>query len=176
MRVLFVEDHVALSEAISTGLRSAGFAVDPALSLAEARDSLEVTTYDLVIIDLGLPDGDGFDLLADLQRFQVPAIVMTARGALGDRIDGLGRGADDYLVKPVEMPELVARCRAVLRRPGKRSNPVIELGDLQLDTTLKKSLATEPGSTWATRNQCARRSDAATQQGSSPRCADGNAL
>ncbi len=138
MRVLFVEDHVALSEAISTGLRSAGFAVDRARSLGEARESLEVTTYDLVIIDLGLPDGDGSDLLADLQRFHVPAIVMTARGALGDRIDGLGRGADDYVVKPVEIPELVARCRAVLRRPGKRLSPVIELGDLQLDTTLRE--------------------------------------
>jgi DNA-binding response OmpR family regulator len=138
MRLLLVEDHVPLSEAISTGLRRAGFAVDAAHCLADAREALDVTAYDLVILDLGLPDGNGFDILAELQQSRAPVIVMTARGALGDRVEGLGRGADDYIVKPVEIPELVARCRAVLRRPGNRASPLIEAGDLQLDTTLRE--------------------------------------
>jgi two-component system OmpR family response regulator len=114
MRTLLVEDHPALAEAIAGGLARAGFAVDVGGSVAEAREAVDFATYDLTILDLGLPDGSGLDLLKEWQVLGAfPTIIMTARGALGDRIAGLDSGADDYIVKPVEIPELVARCRAV---------------------------------------------------------------
>lgn len=140
MRTLLVEDHSALAEAIAEGLARAGFAVDVAGSKAEAREAVDATQYDLTILDLGLPDGSGLDLLEEwrsLGRF--PTIIMTARGALGDRIAGLDSGADDYIVKPVEVPELVARCRAILRRPGHRTSVVLTAGDLRLDTTSRQA-------------------------------------
>lgn len=140
MRVLFVEDHEALSEAIGGALRRAGFAVDDARSLLEAREALALAPYDLVLLDIGLPDGSGTALISDLRdRYATPVIVLTARGGLGDRIEGLNSGADDYVVKPVETPELVARCRAVLRRPGSRTSSVLTAGDLVLDTVHREA-------------------------------------
>ncbi len=136
MRTLLVEDHATLSELIAGGLRRSGFAVDVAASVAEAREAVALGDYSLAILDLGLPDGSGIDLLADWRASTVfPVIVLTARGALGDKIEGLDRGADDYIVKPVEIPELVARCRAVLRRPGNRESRVLSAGKVGLDTS-----------------------------------------
>ena len=135
MRVLLVEDHPPLAEAVCDALRRAGFAVDHAGTAADARDMAALADYGLILLDLGLPDGDGTTLLPVLRGGgRVPVIVLTARDQLADRIAGLDGGADDYVVKPVEMPELVARCRAILRRPGDRSGSTLTLGPLALDT------------------------------------------
>ncbi|MEM9011408.1 MAG: response regulator transcription factor [Pseudomonadota bacterium] len=136
MRTLLVEDHPSLAEAIAGGLGRAGFAVDVAGTVAEASEAVGLAQYDLAILDLGLPDGNGLDLLQEWQALgRFPTIIMTARGALGDRIAGLDSGADDYIVKPVEIPELVARCRAILRRPGNRESVTLTAGCLSLDTS-----------------------------------------
>lgn len=136
MRTLLVEDHPPLAEAIVGGLRRAGFAVDVAGTVKQAHEAFAFNEYDLAILDLGLPDGSGLELLENWRaKGSVPIIIMTARGALGDRIAGLDSGADDYVVKPVEVPELIARCRAVLRRPGNRESVVLTAGKLRLDTS-----------------------------------------
>jgi len=144
MRLLLVEDHPSLAEGLSDALGRAGFAVDHAATLAKARALAANADYDLLLLDLGLPDGDGLDLLAELRREQaVPAIILTARETLNDRLAGLDGGADDYVVKPVEMPELVARCRAVLRRPGGRLGTVLAVGDLRLDSVQRRATVGE---------------------------------
>ena len=135
MKLLLVEDHPSLAEAFQDGLSRAGFAVDHAGSIARARQFVERSADDLALLDLGLPEGSGLELLEEWRSAgTMPVIVLTARGGLGDRVDGLNKGADDYLAKPVEMPELVARCRAVLRRPGNRASRFLETGALQLNT------------------------------------------
>jgi two-component system OmpR family response regulator len=140
MRLLLVEDHADLSAVIADGLRRAGFVVDIAESVLEAREAVALADYALAILDLGLPDGSGLDLMADWRRAtRFPVIMLTARGALGDRISGLEGGADDYIVKPVELPELVARCRAVLRRPGNRESGDLAAGAIRLDTTNREA-------------------------------------
>jgi two-component system OmpR family response regulator len=140
MRLLLVEDHASLAEAFDHGLTRAGFAVDCAGSVREGRDFFERAEYDLALLDLGLPDGSGLDLLEEWRSASgMPVIVLTARGALGDRVDGLNCGADDYLVKPIEIPELVARCRAVLRRPGSRLSLILKAGNLDLDTVHRQA-------------------------------------
>ena len=139
LRLLLVEDHAPLAEALSDGLRRAGFAVDHAADAAEARALAALGGHDLALLDLGLPDGDGLTLLAEWRRREMPVIVLTARGGLDDRLAGLDGGADDYVVKPVETAELVARCRAVLRRPGGRLGAVLAAGALQLDTTMRET-------------------------------------
>lgn len=138
MRILLVEDHPPLADAVCDALRRVGFAVDHAASAAEARELASLAGHALILLDLGLPDGDGLRLLPQLrQGGRVPVIVLTARDQLADRLAGLDSGADDYIVKPVEMPELVARCRAVLRRPGDRSDTVLRIGPLALDTVAR---------------------------------------
>jgi two-component system OmpR family response regulator len=138
LRVLLVEDHPPLAEAVCDALRRAGFAVDHAGTAADARDLSGISDYALVLLDLGLPDGDGLRLLPMLrQGGRVPVIVLTARDQLADRLAGLDGGADDYVVKPVEMPELVARARAVLRRLGDRSDTILRLGPLALDSAAR---------------------------------------
>ncbi|MGP9819807.1 response regulator transcription factor [Salinarimonas sp. NSM] len=138
MRILLVEDHPPLAEAVADALRRAGFAVDHARTAADARALAAEAPYALALLDLGLPDGDGIALLPALRAGgRVPVIVLTARDALADRLAGLDGGADDYVVKPVEMPELVARCRAVLRRPGDRSDTVLRVGPIALDTVMR---------------------------------------
>jgi two-component system OmpR family response regulator len=140
LRLLLVEDHAPLAEALSDGLRRAGFAVDHAADAAAARELAALGGHDLALLDLGLPDGDGLTLLAESRwRREMPVIVLTARGGLDDRLAGLDGGADDYVVKPVETAELVARCRAVLRRPGGRLGAVLSAGALRLDTTARET-------------------------------------
>lgn len=146
MRVLLIEDHPPLAEAVKGALARAGFAVDRAKSVAEARETVALADYDLALLDLGLPDGDGLTLLPVLrQGGKLPVIVLTARDQLSDRLSGLDGGADDYVVKPVDMPELVARCRAVLRRPGGRSGTVLTHGDLTLDTASRSVMVAGAG-------------------------------
>src|SRR5262249_47815300 len=120
MRILVIEDEARITEILQEALRCAGFTVDLARRCDEARDALSLTAYDAAVLDLGLPDGDGRTLLADLQssRNKVPVLVLTARDAVQDRVAGLDAGADDYLVKPFATTEVIARVRALLRRPG----------------------------------------------------------
>ncbi|MDE8654227.1 winged helix-turn-helix domain-containing protein [Novosphingobium album (ex Liu et al. 2023)] len=136
MRLLVVEDNDRMAALIADGLQRRGFVCDVALNLAQADDAMAGAQYDAIVLDLGLPDGDGIDWLADHRKYHQmpPAIIQTARGALEDRITGLDAGADDYVVKPVEVDELAARIRALLRRPGVRTQPIIEVGTLRFDT------------------------------------------
>ncbi|HAI59075.1 MAG TPA: DNA-binding response regulator [Xanthomonadaceae bacterium] len=136
MRVLLVEDHRPLAEAVGDALTRAGFTIDHAGTAREAKAMATSADYGLVLLDLGLPDGDGLRLLPTLRDGgRVPVIVLTAREALEDRLAGLDGGADDYILKPVEMSELAARCRAVLRRPGDRTATVLRVGPIAFDTS-----------------------------------------
>lgn len=136
MRLLVIEDEPELGTLLRGALERGGFAVDLAASLAEARDYLAVVTYDAAILDLSLPDGDGITLLRGIRRdgASLPILILTARDGPEDRVLGLDSGADDYLVKPFHMPELVARIRALLRRPNAALGITLTLGNLTLDT------------------------------------------
>lgn len=135
MRLLLVEDNVRLAEMVAQGLGREGFVVDQRDTLEGAGEALDAGPYDLVLLDLGMPDGDGVAFLRQRRRsgLKSPVLVLTARGGLGDRVQGLDAGADDYLVKPFELAELAARCRALLRRPGAALGSTLEFGDLVLD-------------------------------------------
>ncbi|WP_107654338.1 response regulator transcription factor [Nocardia suismassiliense] len=135
MRVLVVEDDEGLGNEVAAGLRSAGFAVDLAHHLADADLKISINTYDVLIVDRGLPDGDGLQLVA-VQRAagqRVPVLMLTARDGLADRIAGFEHGADDYLVKPFAMPELAARVRALSRRREHPAPARLVLGDIDID-------------------------------------------
>lgn len=136
MRVLVVEDEVDLADAVARGLRNEGYAVDVAYEGLEALEKAAVNDYDLVCLDLNLPGADGLDVCRRLKATEDgPRVLMlTARDSLEDRVTGLDHGADDYLVKPFEFPELTARVRALLRRDGGRSGAVLKVGGLVLDT------------------------------------------
>jgi two-component system response regulator QseB len=139
MRVLVIEDNVRLAELTVSGLERRGFACDVAVCLSDADSALDGAVYDAIVLDLGLPDGDGVAWLTNRRQYRQmpPAIIQTARGALEDRVTGLDAGADDYVVKPVEIDELAARIRALLRRPGPRVQTVLEAGNLQFDTAAR---------------------------------------
>lgn len=135
MRLLLVEDDPDLSEALVANLARDGFAVDLVADLASAEEALATGVHDLLLLDLGLPDGDGVTLLRTLRRRRsaLPILILTARDAIEDRVEGLEAGADDYLVKPFAHAELVARIRAVLRRPGRDLGAAIEVGRLRFE-------------------------------------------
>ena len=135
MRVLLVEDDAALSDAVCGYLRAKAFVVDAAPSLAQASAALHGARYAAVLLDLHLPDGDGLALLPQVRALKERpiVIVLTARDQISDRIHGLDAGADDYLVKPYDPGELLARLRAVERRRSAAHAPVLVLGDLQID-------------------------------------------
>lgn len=137
MRLLIVEDHERLAELLAKGLSRAGWSSDRVASLEEARAACRTTRYDAVLLDRGLPDGDGLELIRDLRnRVTMPLIlVMTARGTVPERIEGLNFGADDYLVKPVALGELVARLNAALRRSSATGAAPLCCGRLELDPT-----------------------------------------
>jgi DNA-binding response OmpR family regulator len=139
MRLLLVEDHPALRVTLAEALERAGYSVDPVGTAGAAEELAGLTLYDLIILDLGLPDADGASILQRLRRGgAVPIIVLTARDGVDDRVASLDAGADDYVVKPVDVQELTARCRAVLRRPGGRLGAVLRVGDLELDTVTRE--------------------------------------
>jgi len=132
MRALLVEDQAELSALVAANLRRSGFAVDQEGLLEEAEGALAATRYDIVLLDLRLPDGDGFSLIRGLRARKdfTPIIVLTARDRLNDRVQGLNLGADDYLVKPFAHEELLARVQAVLRRPKQVREPETSLANL----------------------------------------------
>lgn len=137
MRLLLVEDEHRLAVRLARGLREEGFAVDTAATIALARERVVETDYDLVLLDLKLPDGSGLDLLAEWRADGVaaPILVLTARDLLADKVTGLDAGADDYLTKPFSFEELLARIRALLRRRPAPPQDVIEIGTLRIDRT-----------------------------------------
>ncbi len=139
MRILVVDDEEELADAVAGSLRREGYAVDVANAGQEALDRLLVTEYDLVVLDLGLPDVDGLDVCRTIRTDPSfdPAtriLMLTARDSVADRVRGLDDGADDYLVKPFALPELSARVRTVLRRETSGGDALIVTGDLALDT------------------------------------------
>jgi two-component system copper resistance phosphate regulon response regulator CusR len=134
MRILVVEDEKRIADFLSRGLESAGYAVDLAADGQRALDLVHHTEYDLVILDLGLPDIDGLQVLAKIRnrKSSPPVLILSARDAVEDRVKGLEVGADDYLVKPFAFVELLARVRALLRR-GQPTPERLQVGDLVLD-------------------------------------------
>jgi DNA-binding response OmpR family regulator len=139
MRLLAVEDEPILSKLLKDNLTREGFAVDVATDIADAQAHLETIRYDLVLLDLRLPDGDGLHLLPIIRaKAQLPVIAITARDSLDDRVRGLNAGADDYLVKPFALDELVARIHAVLRRPAAALDVIAQFGDLELNFATKE--------------------------------------
>jgi DNA-binding response OmpR family regulator len=141
MRLLIVEDEPTLGGLLRRNLTARGFAVDLAPDKAQAMEFLDLETYDVVLLDRGLRDGDGLSLVAQIRARESDTAILflTARDAPSDRIAGLDAGADDYIVKPFDMDELVARLRAVLRRPGKRVPPVLEAGNLKFDVGQRRA-------------------------------------
>ena len=142
MRILVVEDSEALRHLIVTHLRERGFAADPAEDGRVALTAASAASYDAMILDLGLPDGDGLDLMRALRAgpgADLRILILTARDGVSARVAGLDGGADDYIVKPVDIAELDARLRAVLRRPGTRARPVHLYEDLSFDTNSREA-------------------------------------
>ncbi|BDX07066.1 response regulator [Planctobacterium marinum] len=135
MRILIVEDDSIIGDGLVMGLQMDEYAVDWVENLKTANAALATNNYDLMILDLGLPDGSGLDILRKLRREKssLPVIILTAYDELSDKIKGLDAGADDYLVKPFDLDELRARVRALHRRALGRSTPVIEAGDIVMD-------------------------------------------
>jgi DNA-binding response OmpR family regulator len=133
-RILLVEDHERLARLISHGLGAAGIAVDTVPRIDAAWSALQQVPYGALVLDRGLPDGDGLALLKRLRdaELSTPCLVLSARDALNDRVEGLDAGADDYLPKPFAMDELVARVRALLRRPAESRSIEPAHGDLQI--------------------------------------------
>ena len=135
MRILLVEDDNILGAAVRDHIRADGHSPDWATRLDEAGAHLAAVPYDLILLDLMLPDGRGIPFLRDLRRRGdvTPVIILTALDQISDRIEGLNAGADDYLTKPFDLAELSARVAAVARRYAGNPNPLIELGDMQID-------------------------------------------
>jgi DNA-binding response OmpR family regulator len=139
MRLLLVEDDVMVASGIKLGLADAGYAVDWVGSAERALDVTLRETFDVAIIDLGLPGMSGLALTQRLRKdgHAMPVLILTARDALHDRVQGLDIGADDYMVKPFELPELLARLRALLRRSQAATSSILSFGPLELDTATR---------------------------------------
>jgi len=142
MRLLLAEDDPMIGQAVRAGLQQQGFAVDWVQDGSAAEHALDAGTYDLCLLDLGLPRKEGLRVLKDLRQrgSALPVVIMTARDAISDRVEGLDAGADDYVVKPFELSELAARIRAVLRRQEGRASPVIEHLGVRLNTATHEVL------------------------------------
>lgn len=140
MRILLVEDTPRLAELVGQGLRDGGFAVDAFSTVGDAEAAWSSVQYQAVILDLGLPDGDGLELLkrARARGQGEPVLILTARDGVEDRVRGLNGGADDYLLKPFAMEELLARVRALLRRPGASLGVALSCGRVSLDTVSRE--------------------------------------
>ena len=135
MRLLVVEDNLDLAELLTSALQRNGYSADVMTSAANAEEAVASASYAAAILDLGLPDEDGLSLLRRLRKSgaSLPVLILTARGSVADRVDGLRAGADDYLTKPFAVEELVARLQALLRRPGEILGESLQVGRLSLD-------------------------------------------
>jgi two-component system, OmpR family, response regulator len=142
MRVLLIEDDRMVGAAVAQALKDAAYAVDWVTDGESALEAAELESYDVALLDLGLPERDGREVLRRLRSIgrTLPVIIVTARDGLDDRIDGLDLGADDYLVKPFEIRELLARMRAILRRPGSGSPRLLSNGVISLDPATREVL------------------------------------
>ena len=140
MRILLIEDHSRLADSITKGLAGLGFGVDAFHTAGDGLNAFKSIAYDAVILDLGLPDRDGLDVLGELKQgtLSAPILILTARDGIDARVTGLDAGADDYVVKPFAMTELAARLRALLRRPGHALGGVLVIGNLQLQTVSRQ--------------------------------------
>lgn len=142
MRILLVEDNERLAELVGQGLKAGGFAVDTFQTLADADAVLDSMVYQAAVLDLGLPDGDGLELVKHIRQRGdgLPILILTARDGVEDRVKGLNAGADDYVLKPFAMEELLARIRALMRRPGQALSARLICGSLTLDTNSREVL------------------------------------
>jgi DNA-binding response OmpR family regulator len=141
MRLLVVEDNQQLAEVLTKGLQAAGYETDRLDTCAEARAALTTTRYAALILDLGLPDGDGLSILREIRHHKdpLPVLVLTARSGVHDRVNGLRSGADDYVVKPFDFEELLARLEALLRRPGQLLGSSLQVGNVAFDTESRQA-------------------------------------
>jgi DNA-binding response OmpR family regulator len=141
MRLAVVEDNPELARLLIQGLKAEGYETDLMTTAAEARAAVTTTRYAALILDLGLPDGDGLSILREIRQGKdpLPVLVLTARGGLHDRVSGLRSGADDYLVKPFALEELVARLEALLRRPGQLLGRSLQVANLVFDTESRQA-------------------------------------
>jgi DNA-binding response OmpR family regulator len=142
MRILVVEDDAIVADALKRGLQDAGFAVDQVGSAEHALAAIGQENFDLAVVDIGLPGVDGLELTRRLRRegHALPILILTARDSLEDRVDGLELGADDYLTKPFDLPEVVARCRALIRRSKAAVATEFVHGNLTVDLRRHKAL------------------------------------
>jgi two-component system response regulator QseB len=140
VRALLVEDDAMIGKAVTEVMQSEGYAVDWVRDGVEAQMALMHDVYDVALLDLGLPRKDGLEVLKHLRRakLELPVLIITARDAVADRVAGLDAGADDYLVKPFDLEELLARTRAVIRRRAGRASPEIRFGALTLDPVKRR--------------------------------------
>jgi DNA-binding response OmpR family regulator len=140
MRVLVVEDEPSIANFVRQGLTEAGYAVDVAWNGREGLNYALAADYDILVLDIMLPEMNGLDLLRQLRGrgYKTPTLMLTARDRIGDRVEGLDAGADDYLVKPFAFPELLARVRALLRRPPLQTDTVLRVGDLEMNTAMRQ--------------------------------------
>jgi two-component system response regulator TctD len=141
MRILLVEDNDELRSLLIRGLEAAGFLVDALATQAESEAALRTTRYSALVLDLGLPDGDGLSLLRSIRERSdpLPVLILTARDSVQHRVSGLQAGADDYLVKPFAIEELIARLQALLRRPGELLGKSLQLANLTFDTEARQA-------------------------------------
>ena len=141
MRLLVIEDNEQLAALLAKGLHTAGYDIDIFGTVAEARNALVMVAYAAMILDLGLPDGDGLAVLRELRHRKdpIPVLLLTARGGLDDRVNGLRSGADDYLVKPFAFEELLARLEAQLRRPGQILGNSLRVANLEFDVRSRQA-------------------------------------
>jgi DNA-binding response OmpR family regulator len=141
MRLLLVEDNERFAALLKQGLTAAGFDADVLGTAGDAIEALQTKRFDIVVLDLGLPDADGLDVLGRMRERgdATPVLILTARGSVKDRVTGLQSGADDYLVKPFALDELVARLQALLRRPGNLLGLALTLGNVTLDTVARQA-------------------------------------
>jgi DNA-binding response OmpR family regulator len=140
MRVLIIEDHQRLAHLVVAGLSGFGIGADTFATAEDGLSAMRSISYDALVLDLGLPDRDGLEIIAELRSSgsRIPILILTARDGIDERVEGLDRGADDYLLKPFDMKELAARLRALLRRPGGPLGTTIDIANLSLDTAVRQ--------------------------------------